>query len=117
MRKELSKLTPQIVFIVFSIAFFYCRGVNGATYFVDSSVTDTNVASATPDFTTYNHATFETTGGMDSVFKTIADINAFAALQPGDSVLFRRNQTWAEVLTIPASGTAGNPITFGAFGT
>ena len=31
-------------------------------YYVDSSVTDTNVASATPDFTTYNPATFETTG-------------------------------------------------------
>src|SRR4030042_4563232 len=95
---------------------FYTRGVDAATYYVDSSITDTNIANATPDFMTYNHTTYETTGGTDSVFKTIADINAFAALQPGASVLFRRNQTWAEVLTILASGTAGNPITFGAYG-
>jgi hypothetical protein len=88
-----------------------------AIYYVDNLVADTHVASATPDFTTYNPVTF-TTGvdGTASVFKTIADINAFAALAAGDSVLFRRGQTWAEQLTIPASGLAGSVITFGAFG-
>ena len=86
------------------------------TYYVDISVTDTHMASATPDFTTYNHTTFATTGGRDRVFKTIADINSFSALAAGDSVLFRKGQTWREQLTIPASGSSGNPITFGAYG-
>src|SRR4030042_279943 len=88
----------------------------GATYYVDSAVTDTNVASATPDFTTYNPATFETDTGSASVYKTLADVNlkAFAA---GDSVLFRKGQTWREQLTVPSSGSVGLPITFGGYGT
>ena len=87
----------------------------GATYYVDSAVTDTHVASATPDFTTYDHTAFTETGGTDSVYKTIADLNlkAFAA---GDFVLFRKGQTWREQLTVPSSGSAGLPITFGAYG-
>jgi len=89
---------------------------SAATYYVDSSVTDTNPASTIPDFTTYNSTTFATTGGSDSVFKTIADINAFSALQPGDNVYFRKGQTWREQLTVPASGMEGSVITFGAYG-
>jgi len=105
------------VFFCFGILFFGLSGeVNATTYYVDSSITDTNVASATPDFTTYNPTTYATDTGSDSVFKTIADINAFSSLQPGDSVLFRKGQTWREQLTVPASGTEGNVITFGAFG-
>lgn len=90
---------------------------NGTTYYVDNTITDTNVGSATPDFTTYNPTTFETTGGSASVYKTIADINTFSALAAGDSVLFRKGQTWWETLIVPSSGSAGSPITFGAFGT
>jgi len=87
-----------------------------STYYVDSSITDTYVASATPDFTTYNHLTFETTGGSDSVYKTIADINA-CTFVPDDFIYFRKGQTWRESLTVGQSGTSGHPITFGAFGT
>jgi hypothetical protein len=83
---------------------------------VDASSTDTYVASSTPDFTTYNHLTFSTSTGADKVFATIADVNAFSTLQPGDSVLFRKGQTWREQLTVPSSGSAGNPITFDAYG-
>ena len=89
---------------------------NGTTYYVDSSITDTNVGSATPDFTTYNPTTFETTGGSASVYKTIADINA-CSFSAGDSILLRKGQTWREQLTVPSSGSAGSPITFGAYGT
>lgn len=90
-------------------------GSSPMIYYVDSSITDTNVASATPDFTTYNPVTYSTSTGTASVYKTIADLNActFAA---GDTILFRRGQTWREQLTIPSSGTSGSPITFGAFG-
>lgn len=91
--------------------------VSAATYYVDSSVIDTNIASDIPDFTTYNHLTFTTTGGNDAVFATVADVNVFTNLQPGDIVLFRRGQTWRENLTIPASGNISNYIYFGAYGT
>jgi hypothetical protein len=87
-----------------------------SVYFVDNLVTDTHVASATADFTAYNPITFATTGGNASVYKTVADINActFAA---GDTILFRQGQTWREQLTMPSSGSAGLPITFGEYGT
>ncbi|MFA6106701.1 MAG: choice-of-anchor Q domain-containing protein, partial [Patescibacteria group bacterium] len=103
-------------FFIFLGGLTFASPAYGATYYVDSSVTDTNVASATPDFTTYNHTTFATDTGTDSVFKTIADINAFSALQPGDNVYFRKGQIWREQLTVPASGTDGHVIIFGAFG-
>ena len=88
----------------------------GTTYYVDNTITDTHTASATPDCTNYNITTYTCSGGSASAFATIADINAFSTLQPGDSVLFRKGQTWREQLTVPSSGSAGNPITFGAYG-
>lgn len=88
---------------------------HAAIYYVDSAITDTYVANATPDFTTYDHVAFTETGGSDSVYKTIADVNlkAFAA---GDFVYFRKGQAWREQLTVPSSGSSGSPITFGAYG-
>ncbi len=84
-------------------------------FYVDSSIADTYVASANPDFTTYNPATFSTSTGLAPVYKTIADVNA-SYPRPGDKIYFRKGQTWREQLTVPASGNAGLPITYGAFG-
>jgi hypothetical protein len=46
----------------------------------------------------------------------VADVNA-ASFSAGDSVLFKRGCTWREQLTVPSSGSSGNPITLGAYGT
>jgi hypothetical protein len=48
-------------------------------------------------------------------WRTIAKANA-AALKPGDRVLLRKGDVWREQLTVRRSGTAGNPIVFGAYG-
>ena len=40
-----------------------------------------------------------------------------ASFQPGDNVLFKRGETWAETLTVPSSGTSGAHITYGAYST
>jgi len=104
-------------FLIFLLILSWVGIAEGAIWYVDSAVTDTYVASATPDFTTYNPTTFATDTGSDSVYKTIADINAFSALAAGDSVLFRKSQTWREQLTVSATGTEGNIITLGAYGT
>jgi len=87
-----------------------------AIYYVDSSITDTNVASGTPDFTTYNPVTFATDTGTDSVYKTIADVKA-ATFVAGDNILFRRGDTWAEDWDIAMGGVSGNVITIGSYGT
>ena len=47
---------------------------------------------------------------------TIAHVNA-QTFNAGDSVLFRNTCTWAEQLTPPSSGSAGNNITFSSYGT
>jgi hypothetical protein len=48
-------------------------------------------------------------------FTTIAQVNAHA-LSPGDSVLFRKGDTWRETLTVGYSGNAGGWITYGSYG-
>jgi len=39
-----------------------------------------------------------------------------STFQPGDQILFKRDGVWNEWLTPPSSGTAGNLITFDAYG-
>src|SRR5580698_633850 len=39
-----------------------------------------------------------------------------STFQPGDVILFKRDAVWNEWLTPPSSGTAGNLITFDAYG-
>ncbi len=39
-----------------------------------------------------------------------------STFQPGDQILFKRDAVWNEWLTPPSSGTAGNLITFDAYG-
>jgi hypothetical protein len=116
------KRMPCYVKFVFSFFLFLTffitvrSSVYATNYYVDSVITDTNPASATPDFTTYNPTTFETTGGVSSVYKTIADVN-LKSFNAGDFIYFRKGQTWNEQLTIAQSGTVGGgPITFGAYG-
>lgn len=51
-------------------------------------------------------------------WKTIGRLNAyFSHLQPGDSVLFKRGETFYGSIVVNKSGTAGSPIVIGAFGT
>jgi len=51
-------------------------------------------------------------------WQTINKLNTImSTLQPGDMVLFKRGDTFPGTINITVSGTAGNPITFGAYGT
>lgn len=65
-------------------------------------------------------------GGNDSnnglttvaAYKSITKINAiFSSLSPGDSVLFKRGDTFLGSLVLSRSGLSGNPIIIGAYGT
>ena len=49
-----------------------------------------------------------------SPWRTLEKVNA-AALRPGDSVLFKRGETWRGQL-VPRSGSDGAPVTYGAYG-
>jgi len=52
---------------------------------------------------------------IDNAWQTVSEVNgsSFAA---GDSILFKRGDTWDETLTVPSSGTEGSPIYFGDYG-
>jgi len=65
----------------------------------------------------------DATNGSDSntgtsptaAWKTIAKVNN-SSFNPGDFILFKRGQVWREMLIVSSSGSLGNPITFGAYG-
>lgn len=51
----------------------------------------------------------------DSPWRTIAKVNA-SSFAPGDHILFKRGDTWRELLAISSSGQEGNPIVIDAYG-
>jgi len=51
-------------------------------------------------------------------WQSISKLNAsFGSIAPGDSVLFRRGDTFYGAIVIGKSGSSGKPINFGAYGT
>ena len=79
-----------------------CSPLWATTYYVDNCVT---VGSDR------NNGTSASTPWL-----TINKVNT-SKFNPGDSILFESTCTWREQLTVPSSGSAGSPITFGAYGT
>jgi len=52
----------------------------------------------------------------NTAWKTLSKVSS-ATFQPGDSVLFKRGDSWTGTLTIKSSGTSVARVTFGAYGT
>lgn len=83
---------------------FSCSPLWATTYYVDNCVTVGNDR---------NNGTSTSTPWL-----TVAKVNSGSpTLNAGDSVLFESTCTWRESLYVPSSGSAGSPITFGAYGT
>jgi hypothetical protein len=81
------------------------------------------VAGDQPAQATGTNYYVDATGGDDdnsgtttvAPWETIAKVNS-SSFSPGDSILFKRGETWEEVLIVPSSGSAGGgDITFGAY--
>jgi parallel beta-helix repeat (two copies) len=72
--------------------------INATTYYVSNTGNDANtgLTTATP-------------------WKTLDKVNA-TTFKPGDQILFQKGNTFYGSITVKQSGTAGNPITFGAYG-
>ncbi len=89
--------------LLFLVILLTINSITYATdYYISSSgndLTNSGTSSATP-------------------WKTISKVNsAFSTLKAGDRILFNRGDTFYGTLNITKSGSAGNPITIGAFGT
>ena len=70
------------------------------TYYVDAS-TGNDMGSGLSEY---------------SAWKTISKVNT-SSFSPGDLILLKKGEVWREQLIVPSSGSSGNPITFGAYGT
>ena len=85
---------------VLSILIVQCSILSFATtYYVSNSGNDSN-------------------SGLTTIlaWKTLANVNALT-FNAGDQILFQKGDTFYGTITVKNSGSAGNPITFGAYGT
>ncbi len=75
--------------------------------------------SVRPDTSYYVDATSgnDANDGLSpaTAWKTIGKVRE-STFQPGDYILFKRGETWNYSLKVSSTGTAGTPITFGAYG-
>jgi len=90
MIKKISLLIIQVVF---------CLHVYATTYYIDAVNGADNNNGTTPS----------------SAWETISKVNA-STFNPGDSILFNKNQTFRGNLT-PKNGSSSGYITYGAYGT
>src|SRR5664279_1015091 len=82
-------------FIIFGLA------ANATDYYISSGGNDANNGTST-----------------STPWQTLNKLNSyFSSLKPGDNVLLNRGDVFYGSITINKSGTAGSPITIGAFGT
>jgi hypothetical protein len=73
---------------------------NGITYYIDASAgSDANTGTS-----------------ENSPWKTFSKIRT-RVFQPGDAILLKRGSVWGETLIVSSSGSAGNPVYYGAYGT
>lgn len=107
----------RLKYLLLSLILILClcgTGWGAATInYVDNTVTDTNVGSATPDCTNYSPTTYTCGSGSSRVFASIADINALT-LDAGSVVYFRRGQTWEITATTLTADQNGTNLTTGA---
>lgn len=104
------KLLPGLAALLLAVS-----GAVADPYYVDNTIVDVRPASGSPDCASYDPSTHACTGGSARAYASVADLNA-ASFVAGDCILFRKGQTWREQLTVAASGSAGSPVVFGAFG-
>lgn len=92
-------MTKPFFYTLFALIFF-CMNVSAVNYYVKTGGNDS--ANGLSDKTAWS---------------TVDKVNNFQpSLSPGDSVLFKRGDIFYGKINIGKSGTAGNPVVYGAYG-
>ena len=91
-KKKLTCLIA-LLFLVFGFT------ANARTYYVSNSGDDSNSGT-----------------DVSSPWQTLNKVNSFRNFSPGDNILFRRGDTFYGGIVVSNSGSGGNPITYGAYG-
>src|ERR1035437_5643412 len=82
----------------------------------DKGAFQTSVSSNNSYYYVANNGNDANSGtSTSSPWKTISKVNS-KSFNPGDNILFRRGDTWPEILTPQGSGNASKPITYDAYG-
>ena len=97
----MKKKLLRINFVLLGFLTFFVSQSFAINYYVDPSSTSTTA-----------------NGTLLYPWKTISQVNAgTTALNPGDTVFFKRGQTYSGRLTVGRSGTASSPIVYTNYGT
>lgn len=95
-----TSINRKLIIILLIVTFLLTGSLCfGATYYIDATNGNDNNSGLSPEIP----------------WKTIAKVNS-SNFQPGDSILFKRSETWREQLRVPSSGSIQQPLVFGAYG-
>ena len=89
------KLTCLLILPFFILGFT----ANATTYYISNSGNDSNSGT-----------------DASSPWQTLNKVNSFKNFTAGDNILFRRGDTFYGSIIVSNSGSSGNPITYGAYG-
>lgn len=96
--KPSNSMKKLLLFI--PIFFLFLLTANATDYYIAANGNDANNGTS-----------------QSNPWKTLGKLNAyFSKLQPGDKILFRRGDSFYGYISVNKSGTAGSPITLGAYG-
>jgi hypothetical protein len=92
LKKKAQQCLLLLTFVVFAFT------ANATTYYISNVGNDSNSGT-----------------DASSPWQTLNKLNS-VSLSPGDNVLFRRGDTFYGSIIVSNSGSSGNPITYGAYG-
>src|SRR3989339_2020685 len=110
MNRYPQKTNSSLLIYIISIFFIFLVSTTeayAATYYISSTDGD--------DTCTGLSQSPYTTGVTACPIKTLTKLNT-KTFSPGDSILFKKGDTFYGSITVSQSGTAGNPITFSSYG-
>ena len=91
------RTTREILFII--IVLFPMALIGQTTYYVSNSGNDSTEGT-----------------NANNPWQTLNKVNQ-TSFKPGDKILFNRGDSWEGTINVKSSGSNGNPITYGAYGT
>lgn len=105
LRKIIEDMNHKVILFCIVPLCIFNLFASGATYYIDNNTGDDSWDGKHPEFF----------GGDSGPWKNVEKVNS-ASLNPGDSVLFKRNCVWNSTINVPNHGNSSESIIFGSYG-